>query len=117
MDIRLKRIYDGVSQDDGYRVLADGIWPRGVAKKDAALDDWCKELAPSKELRQWFGHERDRWREFYTAYRAALAECDAATLEWLRACAQESRLTLLFAARDVDCNNAVVLRDYLTASE
>jgi uncharacterized protein YeaO (DUF488 family) len=113
MPIQLKRIYDSVAEDDGYRVLVDRIWPRGVAKSDAALDEWCKDLAPSKELRQWFGHDRERWTQFCERYRTELDQHDAGTIEKLRAQARDRKLTLLFAARDTECNNAVVLKAYL----
>ncbi|AWN15756.1 DUF488 domain-containing protein [Salinisphaera sp. LB1] len=113
MRIRLKRIYDDVADDDGYRVLVDRIWPRGVAKKNARLDAWSKELAPSNELRRWFGHDRERWEAFCRAYRAELDECDPQAIDELRRRADTEGLTLLFAARDTECNNAVVLADYL----
>ncbi|MDW5375774.1 DUF488 family protein [Halomonas sp. HP20-15] len=113
MNIQLKRIYDPASEEDGYRVLVDGMWPRGVAKRNAALDEWCRELAPSKSLRQWFGHDRARWDEFHRAYRAELREGDGETLARLREHARRDGLTLLFAARDVEYNNARVLKDHL----
>lgn len=117
MNVRLKRIYDPASDADGYRVLVDGMWPRGVAKRDAVLDEWRRELAPSKALRQWFGHDRERWAEFYRAYRAELRECDADTLASLREHARRDGLTLLFAARDVEHSNARVLKDHLEDSQ
>lgn len=113
MRIRLKRIYDSPADDDGYRVLVDRMWPRGLAKRDAALDSWHKALAPSKELRQWFGHDRDRWKTFCESYRAELEKGDPETFAALRQHADNEGLTLLFAARDIKCNNAVVLKDYL----
>ncbi len=113
MNIRLKRVYDPVADEDGYRVLVDGMWPRGVAKRNAALDEWCRELAPSKTLRQWYGHDQQRWDEFYRAYRCELRECDAETLARLREQARRDGLTLLFAARDIEHNNARVLKDHL----
>lgn len=117
MNIRLKRIHDPISDDDGYRVLVDRIWLRGIAKRNAALDEWRRELAPSKTLRQWFGHTQERWPEFYRAYRAELRECDAETLTRLREHACRDGLTLLYAARDVDHNNARVLKEHLENSE
>lgn len=114
MTIRLKRMYDQAADDDGHRVLVDALWPRGVAKSDAGLDDWCKDLAPSKALRQWFGHDRERWEQFCADYRRELAQCDADTLANLRDKAEsDTGLTLLFAAKDTECNNAVVLKQYL----
>ena len=113
MKIQLKRIYDDTAQNDGYRVLVDGMWPRGIAKRDARIDEWYKTLAPSKELRQWFGHNRERWQAFRKAYLAELAEADTVALDELREIARQQQLTLLFAARDVECNHAVVLKAYL----
>jgi len=113
MPIRLKRIYEEAAREDGYRVLVDGLWPRGLAKRDARVDEWHKELAPSRSLRQWFGHERDRWNEFRQAYHAELDQADADIIESLRKIADERGLTLLFAARDIECNNAVALKEYL----
>ncbi len=117
MNVGLKRIYDSACDEDGYRVLVDGMWPRGVAKCDAALDEWCRELAPSKSLRQWYGHDPERWTEFYRAYRSELRESDADTLARLREHARRDGLTLLFAARDVEHNNARVLKDHLEDAE
>lgn len=113
MNIELKRIYDPVSKDDGYRVLIDRIWPRGVSKSAASLDAWVKELAPSTELRRWFGHDRERWQEFAESYERELADCDPELFRNLREHADDEGLTLLFAARDTKCNNAVVLKRYL----
>lgn len=113
MTIQLKRIYEEAAREDGYRVLVDGLWPRGIAKRDAGIDEWHKALAPSRSLRQWFGHDRDRWDEFRQGYLAELDRADADIIEDLREIAREKGLTLLFAARDVECNNAVVLKEYL----
>lgn len=113
MAIRLKRAYDDVSDDDGYRALVDGMWPRGVAKADAALDEWCKQIAPSKGLVKWFGHKRERWPDFRETYKKELATADAETLDRLRSKARDPGLTLVFGAKDTECNNAVVLRDWL----
>lgn len=116
MTIRLKRIYDAASEDDGTRVLVDRIWPRGVAKADAALDDWCKSVAPSTELRKWFGHDRDRWKAFSERYRAELDDAESDDLDRLRELTTRERLTLLYAARDTECNHAVVLKAWLEES-
>lgn len=113
MKIQLKRIYDAAAQNDGYRVLIDGMWPRGIAKRDARIDAWYKTLAPSKALRQWFGHDRGHWQAFRKAYLAELAEADTTALDELCEIARQQQLTLLFAAKDVECNHAVVLREYL----
>lgn len=113
MRIRLKRIYDDAADDDGYRVLIDGMWPRGVAKRSAGLDAWHKALAPSSELRKWFGHDRERWDGFRKAYEKELDDCDAEVIEELQSHARDEGLTLVFAAKDTECNNAVVLKQYL----
>ncbi|MBU4564705.1 MAG: DUF488 family protein [Desulfarculus sp.] len=112
---RLKRIYDPAESVDGKRYLVDRLWPRGVSKQQASLDGWLKELAPSDELRQWFGHNPARWKEFKRRYRLELkAKTKKAKLLEL---AQEIDLdvvTLLYAAKDRERNNAVVLREELS---
>ena len=113
LDVRLKRAYLPPSSEDGVRVLVDRLWPRGVRKLDAAIDRWLKELAPSTELRRWFGHDPCRWEEFRRRYRAELSR-NTALLNELRAVAREGRLTLVYAARDELHNEAVMLRDVLT---
>lgn len=113
MAIQLKRIYEDISDDDGYRVLVDRMWPRGVAKKDAEVDYWPKEMAPSRDLRQWFGHDRKRWDEFRKAYKKELAECDSEIVDTIQKHAREEGVTLLFAAKDTECNNAVVIKSWL----
>jgi uncharacterized protein YeaO (DUF488 family) len=110
--VRLKRAYEPASADDGTRILIDRLWPRGVSKDKAALDDWFKELGPSTELRQWFGHDPARWDEFQQRYRAELHE-HADLLERLRALARDKRLTLVYSAHDEAHNDAVVLREVL----
>ncbi|MCX8571310.1 DUF488 domain-containing protein [Aminobacter sp. MET-1] len=114
-DIRIKRVYEAPSPDDGLRVLVDRVWPRGVSKQAAAVDLWMKEIAPSTELRKWFGHEPARWDEFRSRY---LAELDGqhAQLEALRAHTGKRPLTLVYSARDETHNQAVVLREALAAS-
>jgi uncharacterized protein YeaO (DUF488 family) len=112
LDVRLKRAYLPQSPEDGIRVLVDRLWPRGVRKTDAAIDRWLKEIAPSTELRRWFGHDPSRWEEFRRRYRAELSQ-NAAVLNELRAVARKRRLTLVYAARDEVHNEAVVLRDVL----
>lgn len=112
MSIRVKRIYDGRASDDGARILVDRIWPRGVPKKDAALDHWIRDVAPSNELRKWFGHDPDKWLEFKRRY---FKELDAApqAVDELREAIGKGDATLLFAARDESHNNAVALEEYL----
>lgn len=113
MTIRTKRVYEASGAEDGYRVLVDRVWPRGVSKAKAAVDEWRKELAPSRELRQWFGHDPRRWDGFRRRYFAELDDVDADTLDRLRRRARDQGLTLVFAARDTEHNNAVALRDFL----
>jgi uncharacterized protein YeaO (DUF488 family) len=112
MDVRLKRAYEPASEEDGYRVLIDRLWPRGVSKKQAELDDWEKELAPSSKLREWFGHEPGRFPEFRRRYIDEL-RANRARLRELRRRARIGTLTLVYSAHDSDHNDAVVLADVL----
>lgn len=116
MDVRLKRAYDPPGPDDGYRVLIDRIWPRGVTKAQAALDEWCRDLAPSPELRRWFGHDPERFEEFRRRYAEELRP-RAEDLAELRRRARAGRLTLVFGARDEAHSNARVVADLLTRGE
>lgn len=113
MTVRLKRIYDAKADDDGQRILVDRLWPRGIKREAAHIDLWLREIAPSPTLRQWFGHDPERWAEFRRRYREELRENDSA-LEELRARCKDQVVTLLFAAKDMEYNHAVVLRDMLT---
>ncbi len=110
--IRIKRIYDPPAPDDGRRVLVDRLWPRGVAKDQARIDEWLKEMAPSDALRKWFGHDPARWEEFRKRYREEL-KSHGELLEQLRAEGHKGTVTLLFAAKDAEHNNAVVLKEML----
>lgn len=110
--VRIKRVYDPPAADDGRRVLVDRLWPRGVAKDTAHIDEWLREIAPSNDLRKWFGHEPARWEEFRRRYREEL-QGEKALLEDLRGEARQGTLTLLFAAKDEEHNNAVVLKELL----
>jgi uncharacterized protein YeaO (DUF488 family) len=116
IEIRIKCIYDPVEPDDGARVLVDRIWPRGITKEAAALTLWLKEVAPSTELRQWFGHRPERWEEFCRRYRGEL-DAQGPAIQRLREAAAHERLTLLFAARDRRHNNTVALAAYLGGRE
>ncbi len=111
-DIKLKRIYDEPSDGDGYRVLVDRLWPRGVSKEDAKLDEWDKEIAPSSELRKWFDHKEERFNEFSKRYREELKDKEN-DLDKLRGIAKSKTLTLLYAAKDPGINQAVVLKEVL----
>ena len=107
----IKRIYDQASPSDGYRVLIDRLWPRGIKKDKADLDEWLARIAPSRELRTWFNHDPTRWEEFADMYRNELSAPEAEVeLQRLLEISRNGRLTLLFAAKSVEHNNAVVLR-------
>jgi uncharacterized protein YeaO (DUF488 family) len=112
MDVRLKRAYEPASDEDGYRVLVDRLWPRGVSKKQAELDVWEKELAPSSKLREWFGHEPGRFPEFRQRYIDEL-RANRARLRELRRRARIGTLTLVYSAHDSEHNDAVVLAEVL----
>lgn len=111
-DVRVRRIYDEASDADGTRVLVDRIWPRGMAKDRAALDDWIKGAAPSTELRRWYGHDPARFDAFAERYRAELAEAEPReAVGRLRGLASSGRLTLLTATKDLALSHAVILAD------
>lgn len=107
-----KRVYDPAEENDGYRVLIDHLWPRGIRKEDLNANQWRKDLAPSNPLRKWFGHEPRRWAAFYQKYHAELNQHASDVTSLLDAAAGDT-LTLLYAARDRDHNNAVALKMYL----
>ena len=113
--IRLKRAYEPPSADDGPRILIDRLWPRGVKKKEAQIDQWAKGIAPSTELRKWFGHEPARWEEFRRRYTAEL-HAHSEQLDNLRELARSGTITLVYAAHDEVHNHAVVFRDVLLSS-
>jgi uncharacterized protein YeaO (DUF488 family) len=109
-EVRVRRVYEEPADDDGRRVLVDRLWPRGLSKERAHLDQWCKQVAPSPELRKWYGHEPDRFDEFTRRYRAELdAPERAEALAHLRELAASGRLTLLTGARRSDISEATVL--------
>ena len=112
LEIAIKRVYEPAADEDGHRVLIDHIWPRGVSREKAHLDEWLKELAPSDDLRRWFDHVPERFPEFRDRYRAELAE-HGPQLERLRELARTGRVTIVYAARDEEHNNAVVLGELL----
>ncbi|HYW91423.1 MAG TPA: DUF488 family protein [Gammaproteobacteria bacterium] len=112
MDIRIKRVYEPPGPEDGCRVLVDRLWPRGLRKADAAIEAWVRDLAPSRELRKWYGHDPGRWPRFRERYLAELRE-GYGVPEWLLERARAGTVTLLFAARDSERNNAAVLREHL----
>jgi uncharacterized protein YeaO (DUF488 family) len=112
MEVRLKRAYEPADPADGYRVLVDRLWPRGLSRERAGIDGWERELAPSTELRQWFGHEPSRFAEFRRRYLEELRE-RRPVLAGLRRRAREGPLTLVYGAKDTDHNDAVVLAEVL----
>jgi uncharacterized protein YeaO (DUF488 family) len=112
VDVRLKRVYEPAAASDGYRVLIDRLWPRGVSRGQADLDKWDRELAPSAELRQWFAHEPSRFAEFRRCYEEELRRKRSLIAD-LRRRAREDTVTLVYAARDPEHNDAVVLAEVL----
>lgn len=111
--VKLKRVYEEAEPDDGFRVLVDRLWPRGVSKERAHLDLWLKDAAPSPELRKWFGHVPERWPEFQKRYRAELRDNRAVITQVRELEREHSVVTLLFGARDTERNEAVVLAEVL----
>lgn len=116
--IAIRRIYDPDQPAGAKRYLVDRVWPRGISKDKAALDDWLKDLAPSTELREWFHHEADKWEEFKRRFRQELSNPEAARLaDRLRREARERTVLLLYAAREEEHNNAVALKAFLENGE
>ena len=111
--IKLKRAYEIPSDDDGSRILVERLWPRGVSKAAAAIDHWVKDLAPSHELRRWYGHVPERWPEFRRRYIAELEAADREALASLKSLCRAGPVTFVFAARDETRNGAVVLRQLI----
>ena len=112
MPIRMKRVYEPASPDDGYRVLVDRLWPRGLSKETAGLDEWTREIAPSNELRKWYAHDPAKWDAFRERYFAELT-AHADTLQALRERATTGTVTLLFSSKETRYNNAAALKEYL----
>lgn len=112
MTLQIKRIYEPAAEEDGTRILVDRLWPRGVSKEEAHIDLWLKDIAPSAELRRWFGHDPDRWDAFRQRYLAELQSNPVAVDELTRQIGG-STATLLYGAKDTEHNNAVVLRDFI----
>jgi uncharacterized protein YeaO (DUF488 family) len=110
--IQIKRIYDDPDETDGHRILVDRLWPRGLSKEKAKLDGWVKEIAPSNELRRWYGHDPDKWIEFKSRYTAELdanPDSVAAVLRELR----PDTVTFLYSSKEQRLNNAVALKEYI----
>lgn len=114
LQIQIKRIYEPPDRNDGYRILVDRLWPRGVKKENAQIDIWLKEVAPSTELRKWFNHDPEKWAEFTRKYNAELHN-SAFTKELIDLVQRHKKTTLLYSAHDVLHNQAQVLQQYLIA--
>jgi len=110
--IKLKRVYEPASPDDGVRILVERLWPRGIKKDALKLDTWLKEVAPSDGLRRWFGHEPKKWNGFRDRYFAEL-DANPQTWESVAKAVRRGRVTLIYSSRDTEHNNAVALRNYL----
>lgn len=115
MSMWIRRIYDGPTRNDGYRVLVDRVWPRGISKEKARIDTWLKEVAPSSDLRKWFGHSPEKWEAFKDRY---FKELDGRpeVVQRLLGQVRRGRVTLVYAAKEQRFNNAVALREYLNAA-
>ncbi|NTJ61870.1 DUF488 domain-containing protein [Agrobacterium rhizogenes] len=112
MPLRIKRIYEPADDGDGKRILVDRLWPRGISKNDAHIDAWVKDVAPSAELRHWFGHDPKKWDEFRRRYQDELKK-NSKAVEELREQIGQSTATLLYGARDTEHNNAIVLMNFI----
>ena len=110
--LKVKRIYDRASPDDGKRILVDRLWPRGLKKEDAKIDEWLKDIAPSDELRKWFAHDPKKWKEFKERYKKELKD-KGEILARLKKEVKQGDVTLLYSARDQEHNNAVALMETL----
>lgn len=111
--IKLKRIYEQSSENDGFRILVDRLWPRGISKEDAAIDLWLKDIAPSDELRRWYSHDRNKWEQFRESYMEELGNMSGQTDRIKELENEYGTITLLYSAKDESHNNAVVLREFL----
>lgn len=114
MNLKLKRIYEPSAKEDGYRVLVDRLWPRGMTKEKAKIDHWLKEIAPTTELRKWFNHDPEKWAEFQKKYKAELKENKVA-IEFLKEKIEKGNTTILYAAKDETHNEAKVIAAYLSS--
>ena len=112
--IKIKRVYDPVSPGDGRRILVDRLWPRGMKKEDAAIDEWLKEIAPSNELRKWYSHDPAKWDEFRKRYKAEL-KGKAGIIDRLRQESKRQTITLLFSSKEQELNNAAALKEFIEA--
>jgi uncharacterized protein YeaO (DUF488 family) len=111
--IKIKRIYDSSSMDDGFRILVDRLWPRGISKEKAGIALWLKEIAPSDELRKWFAHDVKKWDKFKQRYHQELAQ-KTELVDVIMEKEKQGDVTLLYGAKDEELNNAVALKDYIS---
>jgi uncharacterized protein YeaO (DUF488 family) len=112
MNIQIKRVYEEPSKEDGKRILIDRLWPRGLTKEKASIDLWIKEIAPTTELRKWFGHEEDKWDGFKKRYKQELQK-NFESVEQLIQELKSGMVTLVYGAKDTEHNDAVVLKEYI----
>lgn len=110
--MKIKRVYEKPAKEDGYRILVDRLWPRGISKASAEIDEWIKEIAPSTELRKWFNHEPEKFSEFKKRYKEEL-KTHVAELKKIHEISQKKKITLLYSAKDTQYNQAVVLLEVL----
>jgi len=111
--IKIKRVYDPASPDDGKRILIDRLWPRGIKKEEAHIDEWLKDISPSHELRKWYSHDPAKWAEFKKRYKQELAG-KSELLKKIKAGAKKQTVTLLFSTKELELNNAVALKEMLS---
>jgi uncharacterized protein YeaO (DUF488 family) len=112
MSIHLKRVYDEYSKEDGYRVLVDRLWPRGISKEKLHIDKWLKEIAPSNDLRKWYGHDPEKWDQFKQRYFSELQTKEPLVQELLQHI-EAGPITLVYSTKETEYNNAVALKEYL----
>lgn len=113
-DIKIKRVYEAPSEEDGYRILIDRLWPRGLSKSAAAIQNWAKDIAPSTELRKWFNHDPQKWDTFQEKYIEELKQ-NPSIYTFMETINRQKTISLLYGAKDEEHNNAVVLKNYLSA--
>ena len=110
--VKIKRVYDPVSPGDGRRILVDRLWPRGIKKEDAAIDEWLKDIAPSNELRKWYSHDPAKWSEFKKRYKGELKD-RTGIVDRLRQESKKRTITLLYSSKVTEINNAVALKEFI----
>jgi uncharacterized protein YeaO (DUF488 family) len=115
MEIKIKRVYESPSENDGFRILVDRLWPRGISKEKAKIDFWPKELAPSTVLRHWYGHEPEKWPEFKSRYFAEL-DGNPELLNDLMEHVRRGKVTFVYSSKEQKLNNAVALKEYIESS-